>query len=148
MHKLDAVEEARALMTEGQNWGTWKWLLEKRTVRDAADRATEALAQANRKVKRAWSEELRNAYKEVGKPGTKRTHEMDPKIRAAMERVKEADDEAKQATDDAEEMFAEAERRMSTGMAREAAQKALESYDLREKAIRKAESAARTFTPV
>jgi hypothetical protein len=32
---------------------------------------------------------------------------------------------------------------MSTGMAREAAQKALESYDSREKAIRKAEAAGR-----
>jgi hypothetical protein len=40
-------------------------------------------------------------------------------------------------------MFAEAERRMSAAMARDAARKTLESYDLREKAIRKAEAAGR-----
>lgn len=154
MHKLAAVEEARTLMTEGQNWGVWKWLMEKSTVREAADRATEALAEAARKAKRAWSDELRNAYKQVaaeagseqGKRGARRKDEIDPKIKAAMQRVKEADDEAHQATMDAEEMFAEAERRMSTAMAREAAQKALVSYDLRERAIRKAEAAGRTFS--
>ena len=154
MHKLAAVEEARVLMREGQNWGVWKWLMEKSTVREAADRATAALAESARKAKRAWSDDLRNAYKQVaaeadieqGKRGTKRKSDLDPKTKAAMQRVKEADDEAQQATVDAEEMFAEAERRMSAGMAREAAQKALVSYDLREKAIRKAEAAGRTFS--
>jgi hypothetical protein len=94
-------------MTEGQEWGVWKWLTEKRRVREAADRATEALREAREKA------------------GGRRTA---------------ADAEAQKATDDAEVMFAEAERKMSASLAREAAKKALESYDLREKAIRKAEA--------
>jgi hypothetical protein len=159
MRKLAAVEDARAIMTEGQNWGVWKWLMEKRRVREAADGATEALAEAAKDVKRSWNDELQRAYKEAaaeaaleeGGAGAKRKYEkakdeakdIDPKIKAAAKRVKEADDEAQRSTDDAEEMFAESERRMSTGMAREAAQKALESYDSREKAIRKAEAAGR-----
>jgi len=159
MRKLAAVEEARVIMSEGQNWGVWKWLIEKRTVREAADRATEALAEAAKDVKHSWSDELKMAYKEVaaeaaleeGGAVARRRYEkarddakgIDPKIKAAARRVKEADDEAYRSTNDAEDMFAEAERRMSTGMAREAAQKALESYDLREKAIRRAEAAGR-----
>src|SRR5581483_1866814 len=162
MHKLAEVVEARALMTEGLNWGVWKWLMEKSTVRRAADLATEALAKAAKKTKSEWNENLIAAYREAaleidveqGKSGAKRKYEklkseaaqVDPKLKAAMRRVKEADDEGQQATDEAEEMFAEAERWMSTGMARQAAQKALESYDLREKAIRRAEEAARKFT--
>jgi hypothetical protein len=44
---------------------------------------------------------------------------------------------------DAEATFDEAEHRMSTHLAREGAQKAIDSWDLREKAIRKAEALAR-----
>ena len=43
----------------------------------------------------------------------------------------------------AEQMFDEAEKRLSASMAREASQVAIDAYDLREKAIRKAEAAAR-----
>ena len=38
MHKLPAVEDARAVMTEGINWSAWRWLIEKRRVREIADR--------------------------------------------------------------------------------------------------------------
>jgi len=65
MRKLAAVEEARAVMTEGMEWGVWKWLLEKRRVQEIADRATAALHEADRKVKAAWSDELKTAYKEL-----------------------------------------------------------------------------------
>ena len=61
-----------------------------------------------------------------------------------MKGVKEADDTAETKRLDAEDAFDEAERRMSTAMAREGARKALETYDLHEKAIRKAEAAARS----
>jgi hypothetical protein len=57
--------------------------------------------------------------------------------------VKEADDVAETKRLDAEDTFDEAERRLSTDMAREGARKALETYDLHEAAIRKAEAAAR-----
>jgi hypothetical protein len=65
MRKLEAVEIARDLMTQGSEWGVWRWLLEKPRVRRAADRATEALAAANAKVKSAWSEDLKSAYEGV-----------------------------------------------------------------------------------
>jgi hypothetical protein len=129
MQKLEAVEIARALMTQGQNWGVWHWLFEKPRVRQAADRATEALAAANEKVKSTWSDDLQIAYAEIvaeaaleANPRAKKQYEkarqaaenVDPAIKAAARRVKLADEEAARATDDAEELFAEAERRMST----------------------------------
>jgi hypothetical protein len=56
-------------------------------------------------------------------------------------RAKKADDRAQRATLQAEQMFDEAERSFSADMARDAARKALESYDLREAAIRESEAA-------
>ena len=55
----------------------------------------------------------------------------------------EADEETEIQRLDAEDTFAEGERQLSTSMAREGAGKALATYDLHEKAIRKAEAAAR-----
>jgi len=57
--------------------------------------------------------------------------------------VKQADDEAENARLDAEETFDEAERQLSSSMARQGAEKAIDSWDRREKAIRKAEALAR-----
>jgi len=54
--------------------------------------------------------------------------------------VKEADDQAHHARMDAERTFDEAERRLSTSMAREGCKKAIHSWDLHEKAIRRAEA--------
>ena len=158
MHKLVPVEDARALMTEAQRWSVWRWLTEKKKVRAIADKATAALNQENENVKCSWSDDVNRAYNEViaeaslnGDPTTKRAYEkakkeamgIDAKVKTAARRAKEADDAGYHATMEAEDMFAEAERRMSASMARDAAQKALESYDLREAAIRKSEAAAR-----
>jgi hypothetical protein len=149
MRKL-AVEEARAVMTEGTEWGVWKWLLEKGRVQEIADRATAALDSADRRVKAAWSDELKTVYKELveqEKPKRGRRQEdpaaanIAPEVRLTAKRVKQAYDEGQRARVDAEDTFEEAERRMSTALAREGARKALESYDLREHAIRKAEAA-------
>jgi len=135
MHKLEEVEYARSLMQQGREWPVWRWLFEKGRVREAADRATEALAAANQKVKDSWSDELKRAYTNGKGAG--------PKLNDVAAGVRESDEEARQSTDAAEAMFAEAERYLSASMAREAAQKALDSYDLRERAIRKAEAARR-----
>src|SRR5208283_1853083 len=62
MRKLEAVEEARAIMTQGKEWGVFKWLMEKRKVRGIADRATAALNEAEDKVKATWSDDLKRAY--------------------------------------------------------------------------------------
>jgi len=65
MQKLEAVEEAKVLMNEAKNWGVWRWLLEKRRVRAAADRAVDALGEAEKKVKAAWDDDLKKAYREL-----------------------------------------------------------------------------------
>ena len=51
MHKLAPVEEARDLMNEAKNWGIWRWLMEKKRVRATADRATDALYEAEKEIK-------------------------------------------------------------------------------------------------
>jgi hypothetical protein len=161
MRKLPAVEQARAIMLEGTEWGVWKWLTEKKRVRELADKARTALDDAEMKTKLTWSDDLKIAYNQLvnengnakrtrGKPASKSkvdkptaAPKIDPKILAAVQRIQEADDNAYNAHEDAEDAFAEAEKKMSTSMARDAARKALEAYDLHESAIRKAEALAR-----
>ena len=157
MKKLSAVEQARYIMTEGIEWGVWKWLMEKKHVREVADEARAALDECEMTVKLSWSDEYKLAYNQLvsesgnGKRprknaksnGQAKVKIADARILAAVKRIAEADDDAYNAHEDAEEVFAEAERKMSTSMAREGARKALEAYDLHEAAIRKAESLAR-----
>ena len=153
MHKLPAVEDAKALMNEAKDWSVWNWLTQKGRVRAAADRATEALAASEKAVKAGWDADLKQAYRELkgtgSKNGSSRKHPtatsngIDSAIRLAAKRVHEADDAAEAARLDAEQTFDEAERRLSAGMAREGTQKAIDSWLLREKAIRKAEEATR-----
>jgi hypothetical protein len=158
MHKLSQVEEATALMNEAKDWGVWRWLWEKSRVRATADRANDALAELEEKVKASWSDDLKKAYRELealaslnGHAKGKRLYEkakeeakdVDPEIKSAVARVKEADDIAYKAHLDAEETFDEAERCLDTGMAQDGAEKAIESWVLREKAIRRAEAAGR-----
>lgn len=119
MDKLPEVETAKALMTEAVAWSVVKWLREKKRVRKTADQANAALDQLHQGVKDRWPEDVKvvNAKK-----------------------VKAADDEAYRAHMDAEATFDEAERQLSTSLAREGCQKAIQSWDLHEKAIRKAEA--------
>ena len=137
MRKLPPVEEAKALMSEARDWSVWHWLMEKGRVRKTADRATEALGEQETKVKAGWSEELRKAA-ENG-----RSRSLDPELKLALRELKQAEDAAEASRLDAEATFDEAERRLSAAMAREGAQKAIASWELREKAIRKAESIGR-----
>jgi hypothetical protein len=155
MKKLEAVEEARAIMTAGKEWGVFKWLMEKRKVRIIADKATAALNEAEDKVKATWSDDLKRAYNFLatqngaaskGKRGAKSKEDaksFDPEVLATAQKVLDADEETETMRLDAEDTFAEGERQMSTAMAREGAGKALATYDLHEKAIRKAEAAAK-----
>jgi hypothetical protein len=158
MRKLPAVEEARVVMTEGMEWGVWTWLLEKKRVREIADKARAALDEFETKVKSTWSDDLKIAYNQLVsesgevEPGRKKakpakkpeTPPIDSELVAAVRRVKEADDDAYNAHEDAEDVFAEAEKRLSTSGAREGARMALIAYDLHEAAIRKAEALARS----
>jgi len=149
MQKLAEVEEAKTLMNEAKDWSVWHWLLEKGRVRATADRATDALGELDKKVKAAWGDDLKKVYRDLSANGKARNSgngkapNVDPELRLALERVKAADDMAEQARMDAEATFDEAERRLSSDMAREGAQKAIDSWELRERAIRRAESVGR-----
>ena len=154
MKKLPQVEAARAIMKEGMEWGVWKWLTEKKRVREIADQARAALDDLEQKVKASWPEDCKIAYNEFvseqdrakrprknAKKGKAETALMtDVEIAKLAKAVAEADDEAYNAHEDAEDMFAEAERKMSTSGAREGARMALFAYDKHEAAIKKAEA--------
>ena len=137
MRKLPEVEEARALMTEAQEWSVMKWLREKKRVRKTADRANDALDQLSKETKLLWSDELRAAYGALAQNA--RGNQPDAEIPNAVKQVKRADDESFRAHMDAESTFDEAERQLSTGMAREGCRKAIYSWEQHEKAIRMAE---------
>ena len=148
MRKLEAVENARAIMTQGLEWGVFKWLMEKPKVRKIADRATDALNDLEDKVKATWSDDLKRAYNHLatqaaskGKKASK-DGKFDPEVLETARKVFDADEETETMRLDAEDTFAEGERKLSVAMARKGAHKALATYDLHEKAIRKAEAAA------
>lgn len=158
MQKLVEVEEARRYFRGGKDWSIWHWLLEKSRARKTADTATAALDEAEKKVKAGWSDELKKAYRELealaaadGNPRARRQYEkareeaanIDAAVKLTVQRVKEADDIAYDARMAAEDTFADAEKRLSGALSREGAEKALLAYDLREKAIRRAEAAMR-----
>src|ERR1022692_1894702 len=105
MRKLPAVEDARTIMTEGTQWGVWKWLLEKKRVRAIADVARAALDQFEMKVKATWSDDLKIAYNQLvsqsgdvkqarqeAKLGKKQVAPIDSHVMTVVKRVKEADD--------------------------------------------------------
>ncbi len=125
MHKLAPVEETKALFAEAQGWGVWQWLTQKSRLRQTADAAWEALDGYEKEVKRSWDAATRQA---------------------ARQQLKPADEAAYQARMDAEAQFDEADRRLSTSMAREGAQMAIEAWVMREKFIRKMEALGKKTT--
>ena len=154
MQKIEAVEEARNLMLEAKDWSIWKWLTEKRRVREAADQANEALDKLEEKIKKSWSDELKHAYRELEEADPdheqhRHSKKLDqaikisPEIRALAKKIKQAHDAAYDAHMRAEETFEVAASHLNLSMAREGTAQAIESWDLKEKAIRKAEAAAR-----
>ena len=154
MQKIEVVEEARNLMLEAKDWSVWKWLTEKRRVREAADQANEALDKLEEKVKKSWSDELKHAYRELEEADPdheqhRHSKKLDqaikisPEIRALAKKIKQAHDTAYDAHMRAEETFEVAASHLNLSMAREGTAQAIESWDLKEKAIRKAEAAAR-----
>jgi hypothetical protein len=149
MRKIDTVEEAKALLAEAKDWGTWRWLTEKKRVRAAADAAWAGLEEIERDIKGAWGDDLRKAYRELQASSKKRTADadgVDPQVKAFAARLKQEDDDAFQARMNAEETFDEAERRLSVSLARHGCEQAIEAYQLRERFIRKAEAARTKWT--
>lgn len=129
----------------------FRWLAEKRRVRQIADLATAALDEATEKAMAHWSDELKQAYEELLEKDKKggrakksaKGNSVSPEMKALAADVKAALDEKEEVRLDAEAIFDDAERRMSTQGARNGAARALDTYDLHEKAIRKVEAAAK-----
>jgi hypothetical protein len=143
MQKVPAVEEAKTLLESAKDWGVWKWLTDKQKMRSAADHAWEVLDEVEEKVRGAWPEELQKAYADLSGTAKRKGKAADAELKAQAGKLKEARDQAHAIRMDAENMFVEAEKKMSTGMARDAAQKAIEAFVAREKLIRKFETAGR-----
>ncbi|GEM_PF-586067 len=153
MEKLPEVEAAKTLMTEAMAWSVMKWLREKKRVRKTADQANAALDQLSALTRQRWPEPVRTAYDALLAAATgngtapeqrKPRPVMSPDATLTAKKMKESDDEAHRARMDAEEAFDLAEKRLSTRLAREGCQKAIHSWDLHEKAIRKAEAFIRS----
>ncbi len=149
MEKISEVESAKALMNEAVAWSVMKWLREKKRVRETADRANAVLDQLNQAVKDRWPDNVKVAYASLAQASGKASvrgqaepssPEIDPQSRLSAKNIKEADDAAYRARMDAEQTFDEAERQLSTSLAREGCRKAIQSWELHEKAIRKAEA--------
>jgi len=149
MERIPEVEAAKALMTEAVSWSVMKWLREKKRVRKTADQANAALDQLNQVVKNRWPDCIRIAYASLATQGSgiatipdqsPPPQTIDPQSRVSAKKVRAADDAAYRARMDAEETFDEAERQLSTSLAREGCRKAIQSWELHEKAIQKAEA--------
>lgn len=151
MEKLLEVETAKTLMTEAMTWSVMRWLREKKRVRKAADQANAALDRLREETQQRWPAPLRAAYTALlPRPSEARRHNGSslsaggPDITLAVSKMKDSNDEAYRARMDAEETFDKAEKQLSTTLAREGCRKAIYSWDLHEKAIRKAESLIRS----
>jgi hypothetical protein len=146
MKKIPEVEEAKAILTEAQEWGIWRWLTEKRKVRLAADSCNEALARTEKKVIESWPDEMRAAYDELAaaEAGKKRrSKKIDGDVLETVRKLKGSLDEAERVRLDAEDIFDRADRALSTSMAKSGTYRAIEAWEMREKAIRKAETAGK-----
>jgi hypothetical protein len=149
MEKIPVVERAKELMTQAVAWSVMKWLREKKAVRKIADQANVALDQLNQAVKDRWPDDVQRAYVGLIKPAAvnrkvnsqhESTSATNTEVMMNAKKVKDADDEAQQARTDAEDTFDLAEKQLSTALAREGCRKAIRSWELHEKAIRKAEA--------
>jgi hypothetical protein len=150
MEKIPDVETAKVLMAAAVTWSVMKWLREKKRVRRVADQANAALDYLNGEIKNRWPADIRTAYDALVQQSANpaKSHATDtsassvahPQGVLAAKKVKDADDEAHHARMDAERTFDIAEKQLSTALAREGCRKAIRSWELHEKAIRKAEA--------
>ena len=114
MRKLPEVQEAKDLMHAAMEWSTFKWMWEKSTVREKADRANAALDRAERNIKAKWNDECKAAYKKLsakkpkGEAAEPEQQIDDFPAGLLIKKVLEADHAAKHARADAEDTFDQA----------------------------------------
>jgi hypothetical protein len=149
MDRIPDVEKAKALMAEAVTWSVIKWLREKKSVRKMADQANAALDQLNEAVQERWPDDVRAAYESLVETASARTKRPanggspivpNSQVILRAKKARDANDEAHHARMDAEQTFDLAEKQLSTALAREGCRKAILSWELHERAIRKAEA--------
>jgi len=141
MEKLAQVQDAKALLSEATTWSVMKWLREKKRVRAIADQANALLDALRQQTQESWPEELQAEYigmKTGPENGQQKQHRANGAGRVTVKNVWEADYIALQAREEAEKTFDDAEKQLSTRLAREGCQKAIQSWELHERAIEKA----------
>ena len=146
MEKLSQVQDAKALLSEATTWSVMKWLREKKRVRAIADQANALLDALRHQTQQSWPEELQAEYvsmKTDPRNGQEKQHRGNGAVRVTVKKVWEADYIALQAREEAEKTFDDAEKQLSTRLAREGCQKAIQSWELHEKAIEKASALVR-----
>ncbi|HZQ96027.1 MAG TPA: hypothetical protein VFA67_13515 [Candidatus Sulfotelmatobacter sp.] len=151
MTKLPEVEAAKELMREAAKWSVMKWLREKKRVRKTADQANAALDRRIVELKRRWPEEVRAAYELLGEGAAAKLNGRTRQLSSAKhggasaiaQTLKDSHDRASAARMAAEQTFDDAERKLSTSLAREGCVKAIESWDLHERAISQSEKCIR-----
>jgi chromosome segregation ATPase len=133
---LRAVIEAKRLLEETKQWWPWSWAadLNKIKLRSAIETATKALEREVEKAKNSWSREMQRAYRELTVAESRRasTSNIDPEIKRAARKLKDAEDELNLATVQAQKTFDEAERELNPSKAREGAlqtAKAIEKHE-------------------
>jgi hypothetical protein len=146
MKEPPEVRDAKELMNQAMDWSSFRWLFEKSRVREIADRANAALDRLNRNIKARWSGGAKEVYKELAASKSAPTEHENSKVAtsptelaALLQKVIEADEAAHKARRNAEDTFDEAEKQMSTTLAKEGCKMAIRSWELHEKAIRRAE---------
>lgn len=151
MNRLPEVETAKQLMNEAMKWSVMTWLREKKRVRKTADQANAALDRLSEILKQRWPNTIRANYENLASENC--ASKTNPRTRdkaTAREsadclmarKLREADNEALRARMLAEETFDEAERKLSTSLAREGCRKAIQAWELQEKAIVQSEKCA------
>ncbi|HUA59908.1 MAG TPA: hypothetical protein VML19_14205 [Verrucomicrobiae bacterium] len=156
MRSIAHVEQAKALLEEGQQWGVWKWLTEKKRVRAAADLAWADLEKVEKEIKASWNEDLRAAYRELqlaesadGNTKAREDYEkavqaakgLNSELKAFAKRLWKEDAAALSARMAAEETFDEAEQKLSVPLAQRGSTEAIAAFEKRERFIRKADAA-------
>lgn len=139
MNKLVELEEARAIMTEAIHWSVMKWLSEKKRVRRAADAANDALDTLEKQIRSKWDPQLATAYKQLTAAPEANGRGVSEDVVRLARSIRQAHDAALSMRMDAEAIFKKAEKRLSTSLAREGCQKALEGWDSHEEAIKRSE---------
>ncbi|HTS48054.1 MAG TPA: hypothetical protein VMH05_08920 [Bryobacteraceae bacterium] len=122
---LRVVDQTKQLLEEAQGWSMWTWASEtnKGRVRSGIESATAALEREVERTKKSWSVAWHQAYDGA---------DVDPAMKRAVRKLKDAENEMNRATAQSKATFAEAERELSASKARQGAAEARRAIEIHE----------------